>query len=302
MHDLQEELKDELSWREIVFSNVDNRKEHVIKILYSGFYFVLSFILISYLGDAISAMSAWSVGFHPTFSYDGLQDMTSTSGWTVGKVRKVCLSPPLLGMFISIVALIWFQITAPERTHRRTLLFWISVNGFLLYYSYLFTGLLCTDYHRSQFYDGFVAYYSWLHWDKDGIPIILTAQAALSLIYVLLFLGPIKKLNYSNSLFLQKHGKMVVLLNVLFLPFIAGVLMVLLSTFPMNMEYQLIRISSFIPVLTVCVLGINYGSPSQHFIIRGGMKPRPKMLLIFLSIVLLVIVRTVLSLDVGKVW
>jgi len=287
-----------LSWTEKVFSDVGNERGHIIKIFYSGFYFTFSFILVSYIGDAISAFSAWSAGFHPTFSYDGLESLRNTTGWVFWKVQRVCLASPILGIVISTVSLITFHVTDPIKTHTRTFLLWVSINGFLLYYSYIFTGILCADINSSKFFTGFVALYTWLHWEQDGIPLILGAQALISSVYAILFIGPIKQLNYSNSLTSKKFGNTVIPINIVLLPFLVGVSILVLVTVPLNWEYQSVRIASFIPIYLIQQLGVMYSSPSDHMIVRGGMESRSIGFLLFCLLALLLFVRTILSYEI----
>jgi len=170
------------------------------KLLYSSIYFTLAYIAVTYTGHAWTTANAWSLGYDPLFSFDGMDTLRHTTGWTATKIAWVYLASPLWGLFISVLWLLIFHRVLPRYTHLRTLLLWLSIHGFLHYFSFILTGLFYGEDITSTFYTGFVAYYKWLHWDCTQINGTLVLLGLISLPYTFLYSKPIMRLSHSKRL------------------------------------------------------------------------------------------------------
>ncbi|MBL4586109.1 MAG: hypothetical protein JKX84_03500 [Flavobacteriales bacterium] len=288
--------------RQWFFSTVNNRYEHSSKLLFSGLYCAITFILVAYTAYAWSTSNAWDVGYHPSFSYNGMENLIDTTGWTVEKIAWVYLAPPLWGLMISVFSLIAYHLIDPIQTNLRTFLFWLSLNGFVLYFSYVLTGILSGQVYTSKFFTGFVGFYSWLKWSKGTIYGILVIQLFLSLLYSFLYSKPILQLNYSRLLASRKQGKLIIFLNVAFVPYLFGTLLIIMATFPMNLNYQSVRIIAFLLVLAACLLGIGFHRAKYISIVKGGLKPSGLLTLIFGVAALILLSRFLLSQSVKPLW
>lgn len=271
----------------LLFKGVENRAEHFRKIGYSAIYFAFTFILLSYTSHGWSASNAWDVGFHPQFSYDGMESLAGTGGWTVNKIAWVYLAPPLWGLIVCLFSLVAFTAIEGTNVHLRTLLFWFSVNGFLLYLSYVVMGIISGQDYGSKLFTGFVAFYSWLLWSKGKIYGILIVQLIISLAFPLLFSKPILQLNYSRLLASKSNGKPIVFTNIFILPVTIGIVLIGLATFPMDFRYQLIRMGTLMPIAIVALLGLVLHKAKHISIVKGGLKPVPLAGLIILFVLLI---------------
>ena len=285
----------------LIFKGVEDRNEHFRKIGYSAFYFAASFILLAYTSYAWSASNAWDIGLFPKFSYDGMDSLVGTSGWSINKIAWVYLAPPLWGLIISVFALIAFSAIEGRNVHIRTILFWLSVNGFLLYFSYVVMGIISGQDYGSKLFTGFVAFYSWMLWSKAKIYGILIFQLLLSMAYALLFSKGVLQLNYSRILASKSNGKPIVFFNVFVLPVSLGFVLIAIATFPMDFKYQLIRMGSLLPIGIVTVLGLSLHKAKHISIVKGGLKPVPFSGLIIL-VTLLLLSRFWLQLHVNPLW
>lgn len=285
----------------LLFKGVENRSEHFRKIGYSAFYFAATFILLSYTSHAWSASNAWDVGFSPQFSYDEMDSLAGTGGWTVNKIAWVYLAPPIWGLVVSLFSIVAFTAIEGKNVHMRTILFWLSVNGFLLYLSYVVMGIISGQDYGSKLFTGFVAFYSWLLWSKGKIYGILIMQLILSLAFPLLFSKPILQLNYSRLLASKSNGKPIVFVNVFALPVTIGFILIAVTTFPMDFQYQIIRMATLMPIALVALLGLVLHKAKHISIVKGGLKPVPLVGLVVL-IVLLVASRFWLKLHVDPLW
>jgi hypothetical protein len=283
------------------YSGVENKDEHWLKIFYSAFYFAVAFILIHYSGHAWSAANAWDFGYSPTFSYDKMESLAGEINWTVSKVANVYLAPPIWGLFLSIVAVILFRTTEGSRIHLKTMLYWISVNGFLLYFSYLVTGILSGQDYSSTMYTGFASYYAWLEWSPAKIYGILTVQILVSLPYAILFSKGVLQLNYSRLLAARSNGKAMIFTTVIVLPFLIGSVLIMLTTYPMDFGYQVVRLLCYLPVFVIVFLGMGFHRAKHISIVKGGLRPVPLFGIIALIIMLLGS-RFGLSLHVEPFW
>lgn len=271
----------------LFFKGVENRKEHLVKIGYSATYFAITFILLGYTAHAWSTSNAWDIGLRPAFSYNGMESLVGTNGWSVNRIAWVYLAPPLWGILVSIFALIAFSAVEGRNVHTRTLLFWLAVNGYLLYFSYVITGILSGQDYGSQFFTGFVAFYAWLLWGKAKIFGVLAIQAILSLLYSILFSKGIFQLNYSRLLAAKTIiGKQIIFIHIFALPVMLGIIFIILSTFPMDFKYQLVRFTCAVPIAIVAALGMSLFKAKHISIVKGGLKPVPLIGLIILLLLM----------------
>ena len=284
-----------------VFVGIEDRSKHFRKIGYSAVYFAVTFILLNYTSHAWSTANAWDLGFRPTFSYNGMEVLAGLDGWNLNRIAWVYLAPPLWALLISILSLASFASINGKHVHTRTLLFWLAVNGYLLYFSYVITGLLSGQDYGSKLFTGFVAFYSWLLWSPGKIYGVLIVQALVSLAVPLLFSKGVLQLNYSRLSASRKRGKAIVFLNVFAFPALAGCLLIALTTFPMDFHYQFIRMICLVLLGVVVGSGMAMYKAKHIHIVKGGLKPVPKYGLITLVIILL-LARIGLGIEVHPLW
>ncbi|MCF8277903.1 MAG: hypothetical protein K9J17_14310 [Flavobacteriales bacterium] len=254
------------------YTGVEDREAHLLKLLYSATYFAFTFILVSYVSHAFSTANAWDVGYRPNFSYDGMDDLRGTTGWTPFRIGWVYLAPPIWGLAISIFALICFRFIDGRQAHLRTILFWLAVNGYLLYFSYIISGLLSGMDYGSPLFSGFVGFYSWLDWEKPKVIGVVIIQLIISIPFALLFSKGVLQLNYSRLLAAKNNGKPVIFLHVFIIPIAIGAVLIALSTFPMDLGLQVIRLLSFLPVVIVVFLGLGLHKAKHISIVKGGLR------------------------------
>ncbi|MBI1288540.1 MAG: hypothetical protein GC178_13295 [Flavobacteriales bacterium] len=283
------------------FTGVENRNEHLAKLLLSGIYFAIAFILVSYTGHFWSTNNAWTLGYRPTFSYDCMESLAGSGGWTTARIGWVYLAPPLWGLLVAIVAISAFRLVDSKQTHLRTFLFWLSLNGFLLYFSYIMTGIFSGQDYGSILFTGFVGFYSWLDLEKGPIYLLLVMQLIVSMPFGLIYSKPVLKQNYSRMLATKPNGKSVIFLNVVAVPFFIGCLLVGLTTFPMALGYQLIRMFSFLPIFIVMVLGLSLFKSKHITIVKGGLRPINRTALAIL-LLLLIASRFWLQVPIKPIW
>ena len=285
-----------------LFLSVDNRKEHIQNLFTSALYFAVTFIALHYLGHAWSTHNAHHYGYTPLFSYNGMDTLLGTSGWTARKIGIIHLMPPFIGVVSLFLGLLLLQLIRTKRIHLRTFLFWLSVNGLLIYASYISTGFLSGLNYSSKFFTGFVGYYAWLYWKPINIYGMLFMQALLCL-PVLFYLSRFALgLNYSSSLLKQDKGRVIIWANVVLIPFVLGSMIVVLATFPMDFGYQLVRFATFIPMALAMLASMHFFSTRNIGIIKGGLKGFPIILFVAALVMIVVISRTVLSVSSGPLW
>lgn len=285
----------------LIFKGVENRNEHYRKIGYSAFYFAATFIFLSYTSHAWSASNAWDIGLRPLFSYDGMENLAGTGGWSVYRIAWVYLAPPIWGLVVSLFSLVAFTAIEGRNVHLRTLLFWLAFNGYLLYLSYVVMGIISGQDYGSKLFTGFVAYYSWLLWTKGKIYGIMIIQLILSLFFSLVFSKGVLQLNYSRLIASKSNGKPVVFFNVFVLPITLGIALIALTTFPMDFRYQIIRMATLMPVALIVLLGLALHKAKHIQIVKGGLKPVPLVGLIVL-VALLILSRFWLQAHVEPLW
>jgi hypothetical protein len=284
------------------FHSVENRSEHSVKLLTAGFYFAFTFIFLNYLGHAWSTANAWNFGYTPLFSYEGIDSLLGTTGWSAKKIGIIYLMPPLLGIIVLILGLFGINRSRTGQQHLKTFLFWLSVNGLLLYASYISTGFVSGLDTNSKYFTGFVGYYAWLYWKNQTIFGVLALQWFLCIPIILYLSRLALKLNYSNSIFSLTNGKRIVWMNVVAAPFLIGSIIVAIATFPMDLGYQLIRLLSFIPIMVIMLLAMQLQSAKEIQIYKGGMRAVPIAYVSVAILILILISRTVLSLRCEPFW
>lgn len=283
------------------FTGIENREAHVLKLLCSAAYFAFAFMAVNYTAHAWSAANAWDIGQRPLFSYDGMEVLKDTVGWNVHRIAWVYLAPPLWGLLVSLVSLAAFSYVEGTNTHVRTILFWFSVNGFLLFFSYQITGILSGQDYGSVLFTGFVSYYSWLFWSEPKIYGVLTFQTVVSLAYPVLFSKGILQLNYSRLLAAKNNSKIIIFLHIIVVPAVVGCVIVAISTFPMDFGYQFIRMCCLLPVLLAALLGMAFHKAKHISISKGGLGS-VSIAVVVVFILLLFASRFVLSVPVEPFW
>lgn len=145
-----------------IFTDVEDLPRHTLNIFYSAFYFALTFVFLTYLSYAVVAINASILGYAPYLTFNGVDNLAQTTGWSIKRIAFVYLSAPLSGLAISVLSYYWYVGTNHKKSHLQQLFFWLSLNGFVLFYSYLLTGLLSVGEYSSRYFTGFVAFLSWL--------------------------------------------------------------------------------------------------------------------------------------------
>jgi len=287
---------------QIFFDSIDNRTEHFLKLLTSGFYFAVTFILLHYLGHAWSTSNAHNQGYAPFFSYAGIDSLLGTTGWTAKKIGIIYLMPPLVGLIAFTLGILGISFAKTKQLSFKTFMFWLSLNGLLMYVSYITTGLLSGLSFSSKYFTGFVGFYSWLFWKELTIYGVLILQLILCVPIIYYFGKLTMTLNYSSALLKRKNGKIIVWLNILVIPFLIGVFIIAAATFPMDLGFQAVRIFTFIPISLLIVVAMHLQEAKHIAIVKGGMKGMSMTLWTVVIIILIFISRTFLSMSIGPLW
>ena len=278
-----------------LLADVDNPSEHLVKILYSSFYFAFTSILLTYLGYLALALNAAYLGYEPSLSFDGVEGLTDTRGWSVKRIAFVYLAPPLIGLLASIFGHYKYSVTDHKKSHWQNFYFWLSVNGFVLFYSYLASGLIAVGNFNSKYFVGFVSFFSWLKWDNKLITAVLLLLCLAFAFYARRYGWPVTKSFYSRKLLKKRVGRNIMFVNIVVLPWLIGTLLVSAATFPMDLLFFAIRTCCYVVVFLMILWRINNKRKKVGKIIRGGMTYRSPLLWLVLVAFLVVLSRTLLT-------
>lgn len=279
----------------------EDRNRHLRKLVLAGFYFAVTFIFVSYVSHAWSAANAWKVGYRPSFSYDGMENLYATTGWTLAKVGFVYLAPPIWGLAIGLFGFLGYSFSNGKQIHLRTLFYWLGFNGYLLYFSYITTGLLSGGDWQSKFHTGFIGFYSWLEWSGTKCLSILAIQALISLPIGLVFSKGVLQLNHSRELASRTNGKQMAFIQWFLIPTVLGCVLTALTTFPMDINYQVVRMLCIFPLGLFTFLGISIYKAKHVSIVKGGLRKVGTFKLSVLILILLLL-RFPLSLELNPLW
>ncbi|MFC2176523.1 hypothetical protein ACFLR1_06110 [Bacteroidota bacterium] len=285
-----------------ILSDSSSRKTFAVSVCFSALYFAATFILTSYSSHAWSTANAWAFEYRPLFSLDGMQSLMDTKDWNPQKIAQVFLAPPLWGLFLSVVSLLAYYWVDLKHGQIRLFLFWLSLNGFILYYSNLISGLLSYQVYTSKFFTGFVSYYAWLFWGKHQINLTLILQGILSLPYAVLYSKLILQQNHFRRLASGNSARRDIFVSVILVPFVLGVSLVLMASFPMDIKFQLVKFLSFFPVFLVMYIGLFIYAPQQIYVVKRKLIANAFLWVLMASLVLIVISRVVLSIKIGPLW
>lgn len=238
-----------------LFADVSNPGKHLVKILWSGFYFALAFILINYFHHFITASCAALLEHDPVFSYNGVKPIAAAaSPWTIKRVAFIYLTAPLVCLLISAgITLLLFN--SYSNSHLSLFLFWLGLNAFALFYSYFFSGILGSGKYTSIFYTGFALWLSWFYLGSKSITVIMILFIIIFSFASLLFAPLAMKFNYSSQLLKTIKGRRIIFINTVLLPFMTGAAIVLFITYPLDKAYTIVRLAS----ISVILLGVYLG-------------------------------------------
>lgn len=278
-----------------IFADVENKAEHLTKIMWSAFYFALSYILLSYLSYAVQALNASLLDYPVLFSFDGIKISEGISPWTLKRIAFVFLAPPLFGLFTSIAAAIAYNNTSFNYSHLKLFFYWLCINGFALFYSYFFTGILSFGTYNSKYFTGFAAFFAWLHLDGGTVAALLIGLATLTAFYALTFGRKTLSQSYSGNLLEHEHGRTVIFINVVVLPFTIGTAFLLAATYPLDFNYQIVRLFCYPIIFAMTFLWLQMNRHAPCVIKKGGIEHRAFYLLLLLCLALFGFVKFILS-------
>lgn len=278
-----------------IFADVEYKAEHLTKIMWSAFYFALSYILLSYLSYAVQAANAALLDYDVLFSYNGVKISGGTSPWSLKRIAVVFLAPPLFGLFTSFAAAIAYNNTTFNYSHLKLLFYWFCINGFALFYSYFFTGIITFGDYNSKYFTGFAAFFAWLHLEKNSVTVLLLMFAVLFGFYSLTFGRKTLSQSYSTELLEREQGRSIVFINVLVLPFIIGTTLILAATYPMDFNYQIIRLFCYPIIFAMIFIWLQVNRHAACIIKKGGIEHKAVYLLVPLILSLLGLSKFILS-------
>ena len=253
-----------------LFADIDSPGPHLVKILWSGFYFALAFILINYFDHFVTSLCASLLDHKPIFSYDGVKPIAAAaSPWTLKRVTFIYLTAPLICLLIS-GGLIVLLFKSYSNSHLSLFLFWLSLNAFALFYSYFFTGILGAGKYTSIFFTGFSLFLSWFYFSSGTIILLLVLFSLFFSVASIAFAPVAMKYNYSNRLLKTKEGRTSLFVNTVLFPFLAGITIVELTTYPLDLAYTFVRFCSISILLIVLFLAMLRIKKSSSAITQNG--------------------------------
>lgn len=265
--------------------------------MYAGFYFACCFVMISYLGHALTSVNASIIGYSSVFSMDGMQTLRDTSGWSVSRIAFVYLTGPLTAFLMSVIVLFVFKHLDKRKIHVRTFLYWFSFNCFLYYLSSVVSGVVVGYNFKSQFFTGFVSFYAWLGWIENRTLVVLFLQSMVSLGYVFFLIRPVYELSFSNRL-LVSRTTLNKFSSFALIPVLVGASLVLLSTFPMDMKHILLRLALSLVVLATMLLTFNVFNTGNLKVVKGGTHGNGWVTVFGLMLLLCLVARFLLSIPI----
>lgn len=203
-----------------------------------------------------------------------------------------------MGLFLSIVALLLFRYVKSQKVHLRSILFWVSFNGFLYYMSYIITGAASGYRFDSKLFTGFVGYYAWLGWESERATGILIVQFLISIPYAILFVKPCYALSYSNRL-LVSRDTWHKFSSLLLVPVTVGVVFVMVACYPIDKQYQLIRLACALVIIGVMYVFFNVFSTGNLKVVQGGLAGKSYWMVVFFMIILVLSSRFILTVRIA---
>lgn len=256
-----------------IFADVDEPSKHIVRMFYSALYFAITFIFLNYIGYAIQALCAWYLGYTPYFSYEGVDpSLKDEAGWSTKRIIFVFLSGPLFAFVLSFISFYWYRGIDHKRSHLRQLYFWLSLNSFVYFYSFIITGLMAVgDFESFYFFRGFVAVFSWFEWKDAVVYGVLIAMAILFVFYARRYSKPILKTSYSTKLLKRTNGRAIVFLNSLVVPYLLGVIIIFIVTQSYDLVLFAVRICCYLIVFLIMFWGIINRRKKIGKVKKGGL-------------------------------
>lgn len=281
-----------------IFAEIENKREHIIKIFWSAFYFACSYILVTYSCYVVQAANALYLNYDVILSYNGVKISGGDSPWNLKRIAFVFLASPLSGLFFSLLGSLSHANISIKHTHLKLFFFWLCINGFAVFYSYIFTGLLSFGHFSSPYFTGFAAFLSWQYLKQETVMLLLLIFGILVSFYTLTFGVKTFTQSYSGMLLETQKGRIVVLLNILIIPFIVGLALVVAITYPMDFNYLIIRMLCYPLIFTGIFVWVQFNPHVSCFIKKGGMQYRSYLILIILTAALSALAKFILPLQI----
>ena len=241
-------------------------------------------------------MLASYYGYEVTFNYDGMDTLMHTKGWTVERIAVVYVLPSIVCLLIGVVSLLIYRSIPTTKIHYRTLFAWLAFNGLLYYYSLLLTGLLSDFQFNSRFFTAYVSLYAWLGWTSNKVMVVLILQTLVSGPFVYFLVKPFHELSYSNQLMASRNS-LKKWNEFLLLPILAGLVIIVFATWPMDIHFGLVRMLSALILSLWMLLFMNFRDSGSYLILKGGFSRTSKLVFLLAVMSLMLLSRFVLSLK-----
>lgn len=283
-----------------ILHDVENLPQHLVKILWSGFYLALAFVLMSYLENLLTALCSAFLDYKTAFNLYEIDRINGGRGyWSMKRVLLVYLTGPIFGLITSLISGAVTYYTDFDKTHLRLFAFWISVCALGIFLSYFLSGLLFFNDYNSPFYSGYVVVMRWNEVDSEVMKLMLLIMSIIASLLSLLMRQLVLSFSYSGELMESRNGRQVMFVHVVILPAIFAFLIILPLFYPFRLNFLFIRLVClgiiFFWFFVSTVLNVG---PSPH-IRKNGIVSRSPVLLILLICCLIIAALTVFRYKVG---
>ena len=217
----------------------------------STFYSLLAYLIVSFLAQLVSSVSALAFDIHTILYYYGTDYIIAAHKWSTDAVVAVFITGPLTAFFLGIILFFLNLKIQDETGSLRLLIIWMIIHCIILSIGDLLMGAL---FNKGS---GYVIMY--LFFQDTGR--MLIAFTAITLL-ILLGFGLTRVFLLSGNIYfreLVEGNRIKFIINQFIIPYLVGSLILILVKIPGITAYEVAKIASgILLLLPFLVRGYHY--------------------------------------------
>ena len=234
------------------FRDLETDISRVIRMANSTAAFVLSFVLLTYLGFWSMALAAKFFKISSVVYYYGIKFILNDKIWTRFNIIFIFASPVVLQLLWAFLSLFLFDKFENRHTIWTLFLIWNYALGIIFASSHFISAVLGFAEYNSPFYHTIAVVFAWFNVPK-GFAITALIGASIAMVYLsITTIRPFLRMAFSFTKLNKLSRKRRYYLEIAFAPAIAGWLFCMYYSFPMNFY-----ITALVGLLIFIVQAIN---------------------------------------------
>ncbi len=222
-------------------NNVIDKHNFFIISLNSTIFFILSYLFLHIISQLITVLSASNFNIDTILYYNKIDFIIGKTAWNFNSVKIIFSSGPFLSLIFAFLFLIVYSKVIEYDGFLKLFFLWGFAQAFTMFFGSLLIG--------SFLYKGFGYVFTWMYFSDTAKLVV-----SLSSIFALVLIGSLSTKYFLLSAniyfnFQKSYNRKLFVLSQIFVPYIAGNLILFLLKIPGNNYYDTFVLMSMILII-----------------------------------------------------